>query len=277
MTDPSTTVIEPFESKLATGRERFLAHAVHHSLSIGRRTADDFIRHFPPEVIMQSLADHPERRAAILVRTTGMKERIACKKSWQSAAEDLGIALTERETDAETIVATFRPDERVRFLEAPRLWAFVVEGDFWSTPSNSGPPYAIAKQHVAFLLERALTDALLSHADLVNGVSVGEIATRLPKAELRNIIEGALNSGRRRSPFTEVEFWLALTGAVLVEYVPLPHIWSNVVEPLIAQAHGYAPKSTTSTGRSQRDSDWVDVAQPPGSSDTEMVSEDDFA
>ncbi len=279
MTDPPSAATEPFESKLATGRERFLSHAIEHALSVRRRTPEDFIRHFPPELIMQGLADQPELRSKILVATTGMKAKIASKKSWQSAAEDLCIALAEKETSPATVVTALHPDDRIRYLDPTRLWAFVVEGDFWNTPSNAGPAHGIAKEHLAFLLNRALVDGLVVHADIVNGVTVAEIATRLPKADLGTIIEGALAAGRRRAPFTEVELWTALTAPVLVEYVPLPHIWMTVVQPKIAEAHGYVTKASPSRppGSKKLDSEWVDIPSQKPAPGGELVSEDDFA
>ncbi len=275
----------PFESKLSEGRQRFLAHAIEHALGVGRRSAHDFIRHFPPEAIMEGLAQQPELRASILAQTTGIKARIAAKKSWQSAAEDLSIALSENETNAAAVVAVFQPDDRVRFLDHQRLWAFLVEGDFWTVAATKGEEFKIAKQHLAFLLERALRDGLVTHEAVISGITVGEVATRLPKVELGKIIEGALQAGKKKAPFTEVELWAALTAPVLVEYVPLAHIWSTVLVPRVAETHGYVPakqpeepvkQATAAAGATE---EWLDVADEAGaaSARAEEVSEDDFA
>jgi hypothetical protein len=70
-----------FASKLDKGRERFLAHAIEHALETGRRTPEDFIRHFPPKAIMEGLAQEPKLRGAILVLTTGLKPKISEKKT----------------------------------------------------------------------------------------------------------------------------------------------------------------------------------------------------
>src|SRR5262245_15772155 len=88
--------VPAFASRLRQGRQRFLAHVMEHSLHIGRRSAEDFIRHFPPEAIMKGLENQPNLRANILAHTTGIKHKIATKKSWQSAADDLRIALEEK-------------------------------------------------------------------------------------------------------------------------------------------------------------------------------------
>jgi hypothetical protein len=278
-----------FESKLTDGRQRFLAHAIEHALAISRRSAADFIRHFPPEVIMEGMAEHPELRASILSQTTGLKVKIAIKKSWQSAAEDLRIALTEGETDAQTVVSVFDPDDRVRYMPRSKLWAFLTEGDFYNVTANRTNDHRIAKQHIAFLLDRALNDGLLTHRDIVDGVTVAELSTRLPKAELGKIIEGALLAGRNRKPFTDLELWSALTAPALVEYVPLPHVWSTVIVPKIAVAHGFstdsdggqvavppAPAPSSPKAAAQDDQEWVELPEDTiGSSD--LISEDDFA
>jgi len=107
-----------FASKLEQGRQRFLAHAIEHAFSVGRRSALDFIRHFTPHIIMEALSTREDLRADILVPSTGLKRRIAIKKSWKSAAEDLQSALDEGETDPNSIVTAFDPDDRVRYLDA---------------------------------------------------------------------------------------------------------------------------------------------------------------
>lgn len=282
-----------FQSKLERGRERFLAHAIEHALETGRRTAQDFIRHFPPDVIMEGLAAQPRLRAAILVLTTGLKQKIAEKKSWQSAAEDLQIALDEGETDAESVVAVFDPDDRVRFLDHERIWQFLIEGEFWNTAPSDRDKHQLAKDNVAFMLERALHDRLVTHREVVEGVTVAEIAKRLPKAELGKIIEGALTKAKSNAPFTEVDLLREMPPFVAVEYVPLAHLWSTVIEPKIAQAHGYvappapppAEPKPAEPARAESmaplSQDWVDVGgsepPPPQSSDDDEISDEDFA
>jgi hypothetical protein len=282
----------PFKSSLKEGRQRFLAHAVEHALEIGRRSAADFIRHFPPSAIMKGLEHQPGLRAAILVLTTGLKKRIATKKSWESAAEDLQIALDERETDAESIVAVFNPDDRIRYLDNKQIWAMLVEGEFWNTPSGEKDAFERAKAHLAFMLDRALVDHLVTHRDIVEGITVAELATRLPKSELGIIIESALTNSHDGKPFTEADLLRARPPEVLVNYVPLPHIWKCVVVPKIAQAHGYVePPSVreptiteaASDEPSPASQDWVDAAgnseSPPAGDeeDDDEVSDEDFA
>src|SRR5688572_14890176 len=82
-----------FESKLTEGKQRFLSHVVVHALGHGRRTPEDFLRFFPPAAVMHGLRDQPQLRANILVISTGVRGKIALKKSAESCGNDLQIAL----------------------------------------------------------------------------------------------------------------------------------------------------------------------------------------
>jgi hypothetical protein len=165
---PSGETGDPtFISTLKEGHQRFLAHAIEHSFVCGRRSAEDFIRHFPATAIMKGLEHQPTLRAGILVLTTGLKQKIALKKGWEDAATDLQIALDEGETDADSIVALFNADDRVRYLPADKIWSFLIEGEFWKASSLNKSQGDVARNHVAFMLERGLEDKLLTHRDVV--------------------------------------------------------------------------------------------------------------
>jgi hypothetical protein len=233
--EPTTTRV----SELETGRERFLAHVIEHAFESGRRAAADFVRHFPPSLIMEGLKEQPELRAEILVNTVGLKGKVAVKKSWQSCADDLQIALDEGETTPEAIVGLFAMDDRVRYLSHTALWAFITEGEFWKTSPSRQKEYSAAKSHIAFMLTRALEDRLISHADIVDGITVEEVASRLPKSELGKIIKGALQCGKRGAPFLESDLITSMPPEVLVNYVPLFQVWDSVVDPRIAVVHAY--------------------------------------
>jgi hypothetical protein len=103
----------------------------------------------------------------------------------------------------------------------------------------------VARNHVAFMLERGLEDKLLTHRDVVEGIAVDELATRLPKAELGRLIQCALQNADRGVPFTQTDLLATTPPRVLVQYVPLPHLWESVIVTKIAERHGYsasAPK-----------------------------------
>jgi hypothetical protein len=275
ITDSATSLLgSGFESKLGDGRQRFLAHAIEHAFNVARRSAEDFIRHFPPEVIMEGMAAHPELRASILTQTTGLKHKIALKKPWQGAAEDLRIALSESETDAATIVSLLDPDDKVRYLPRAKIWAFLAEGGFWNVTASRSNEYRIAKDHIAFLLERALKDGLITHRDIIDGITVTELSVRLPKSELGRIIDGAVLAGRQKKPFTDFDLWSLLSASVLVEHVPLGHIWSTVIAAKIANAHGFS--SGVEIAPAVADQEWVELPEDTVAAD-DVISEDDFA
>lgn len=235
--DPPTR--SPFQSALKEGHQRFLAHVIEHSLSCGRRTPEDFVRHFTPRTIMKGLEHEPGLRASILVLTTGLKEKIALKKEWEDATVDLQIALDEGETDAASVVALFSPDDRVRFLDPQKIWSFINEGEFWKSSAANKVNADVARNHIAFMLERAFEDKLITHRDVVEGVTVEELSNRLPKAELGRIISHALQNADRGTSFTEADLIATTPPRTLVQYVPLAHLWESVIVPKIAERHGY--------------------------------------
>jgi hypothetical protein len=239
MSDSTAEEQGGFVSKLVEGRERFLAHIVEHALEIGQRTPNDFIRHFPPAAIMDGLRDQPTLRSQILVLTTGVKQKIAMRKSARSAGEDLQIALDEGETDAESIVALLNPDDRIRFLDHKKLWLYCIEGEFWNVGANKKHEFERAKDHVAFMLDRSLIDKLISYRDIVEGISVEELATRLPRSELGKLLKQALENSHNKTPFTEMDLLATLPPSELVKHVPLTHIWDSVLVNKVARAHRY--------------------------------------
>ncbi len=222
----------PFESKLPEGRQRFLAHAIDHAFAIGRRTAEDFLRHFPPAAIMAGL--EAERRAQILVVCTGVRQKIATKKSAESCAEDLQIALDEEETDAATVLTLLDPDDRVRYLDAPALWAFLTEGEPWRDES------ATAREHVARLIDHALAEGLLTHREMVEAVSVGALTEQLPREALGLVLAAALAQARDGAPFDEEKLLAVVPPATLAAHVPLTDLWDRVVVSKVALRHGFA-------------------------------------
>jgi len=228
----------PFQSQLPDGWQRFLAHVIEHGLAVKRRRPEDFIRHFPPSAIMGGLEDEPQRRANILVICTGVRMKIATKKSAGSSAEDLQIALDEDETDAETIVTLFDPDDRVLYLDPAKLWAYVTEGRFWE-----GEGSASSREHIAYMLRRALDDELITHREIVEGITTARIAELLPREELGNVLAAALGEAHRGKPFTEAKMLEMVPPGTLVDSIPLPDIWEKVIVPQIAARNGLVKSS----------------------------------
>lgn len=232
-----------FESKLAEGRQRFLAHAIEHGLLNGRRTPEDFIRHFPPAAIMNGLRDQAQLRANILVIATGVRPKIALKKSAESCGNDLQIALDEGETDAETIAQLVDPDDRVRYLDEKALWTYVTEGAFWQVDAKDKARHAVAADHIAYMIDRALKDRLITHKDVVEGITVAKLAELLPRTELEKILSAALKAGNSNKPYVESNLLAVTPAATLVKHIPLAWIWEHVIVPKVAQAHAFTGKT----------------------------------
>ncbi|MEM9069856.1 MAG: hypothetical protein AAGE52_15190 [Myxococcota bacterium] len=241
MTEAKEEEKKPFTSKLTQGWQRFLAHVIEHGFEVGRRDPTDFIRHFPPSAIMEGLKDRPTLRANILVICTGTRMKIALKKSAGSCAEDLQIALDEDEADAETVVALFDPDDRVRYLDKQKLWQYVTEGEFWKSGAKDPK---VAAQHVAYILERALEDELIDHREIVEGISTDRIAQLLPRKRLHEIMAATFAASQSGKPFSEKDMLDITPPSALVESIPLQDLWQKVIAPQVAKRHklsAYAP------------------------------------
>src|SRR4051812_14681758 len=234
----STDTAVSFKSSLKTGAERFLGQALAHALAQGFRTPDDFLRHFKPLDLMVALESAHELRAEILVKAAGVHQKIAIKKSTTSGAEDLRIAIEEGLTDAAAILELFPPDDRVRYLEAPRLWSFLVEDEFWST-LNAEANRERAIGRMTFILENALREDLLSLADIADGITFEMLSTRLPHKELQKLVAHALKLGRERKPLTEEALLDSVSLPQIVGYVPLEHVWKTVVVERVAKPSGF--------------------------------------
>jgi hypothetical protein len=241
-TDPAA-----FKSTLKTGAERFLSQALAHALANGFRTPDDFLRHFKPLDLMVALESANDLRAEILVKAAGVHQKIAIKKSTSSGAEDLRIAIEEGLTDAAAILELFPADERVRYLEAPKLWSFLVEDEFWST-LNAEANRERAIGRMTFTLENGLHEDLISLGDITDGITFEMLATRMPHKELQKLVGHALKLGRERKPLTEEALLDCVSLQSIVGYVPLEHIWKTVIVERVAKPAGFLPPSVDAKG-----------------------------
>jgi hypothetical protein len=188
---------------------------------------------------MKALESQPELRASILVITTGIRAKVALKKDAESCGVDLQIALDEEEADAETIVTLFDPDDRVQYLDHRALWAFITEGDFWAADRNASPQaYDRAATHLSYMLDRALEDGLLTHADIIDGITIAKLAELLPRTELEKVLTAAIQAGRSKRPFVDRDLLGATPTSMLVSHVPLPWLWDKILVPKVAVARG---------------------------------------
>jgi hypothetical protein len=257
---------DAFVSKLPKGPARFLAETLDHALVNGRRSAGDFIRHFPPSAIMTALDGAPNLRATFLITLVGLKERTALRTSSQDAGRMLQNALEEGDTDADSVVTLFSPDDRIQYLEARRVWTFLLEGEFWKAPrSKDGGVYKIAQAHIAFMLDRAIAHKLLTYENVIEGVTIDMIAEKLPRNDMARIFKGAITAGRTGKPFSDADLYTTMTSATLVDYVPLPHVMQTAILPM-AQAVGFVdvqvPKPPTNGAATGKPGEGGENAEP---------------
>ena len=276
-----------FISGLGKGREAFHAEVTEFALRSGERTPEDFLRHFSCRAIMKSLDARPMERARIVSQSTGVHEKVAHKMSSEASGESLQIALEEAVTTSAAIVGLFQPDDKQRYLERHALWAFDVEGQPWKATAANKTAHDRAKAYLAYILERALENLLVSHEEVVHGITVSKLAQSLPKEKLGVIIEASLKTNDK---FTEEDLLEAIPPQSLVEYVSLDYLWEKVILPLVAEAHDYAPKPLTGAkaadAKPSESGEWLaasnaqSVEGTAGSSNTvgedEIVSEDEI-
>lgn len=232
-----------FSSRLSKPAMRFLSEAVDHSLTCGRRTAADFMRHFPPSAIMSALEGEPRLRATFLTALVGVREKTALRTPAEDAGRLLQAAIEEGDADADGVARTFEPDHRVRYLDGRKLWAFLTEGDFWKVSrSKDAQGHKTAQAHLAYMLDRGLSHGLISHADLIEGISIELIAEKLPRGELAKILRKAIDVGATGAAFKHVDLFDAAPSQVLVDHVALPHVFESVILP-VARTAGYIEAS----------------------------------
>jgi len=232
--DSAFSTLSWFSSELTAPRERYLARLLTQTLAENWRSPEDFLRHFTPRKLMRALAGEDTLRAAILIGAAGVHAKLAKKKPPESAAEDLELALEEGVTDAAQILELLPIDDQVRLLDARELWAFANEDGFWtSTPGK--PEHKRAAARIAFLLESALHEELISLQDVVQGVGFAEIASSLPPARLQDVVRHALELGHAGRPLDEMALLEVAPLSDLLEFVPLEHVWQTIIAERIAK------------------------------------------
>jgi hypothetical protein len=231
-----------YASELMSAASRFLSKTVQHALADGWRKPDDFLRHFPPETILRSLVDAHELRAELLVKAANVHEKLARKKSIESGAEDLRLALEEKLTDAPSVLSLLPPDECVRYLAAPQLWRFLFEEEFWTAPKG-GPEHARAVTRMTFLLECAIEQSLVTLRDVFDAVGFEQIAAYLPPERLRKLMTHAMTIGRTGEALTEDQLLTVIPFPQLIGELPLALIWEAVIVRKVAVPSGFMASS----------------------------------
>jgi hypothetical protein len=240
------------ESRLPTGRERFLVTLLDYAMDEGWRTSRDFLRHFSPRVLMESLAGDDELRARILIGTTRVNERLAPRKTVASAAEDLALALEEGVTDADKLLTFISPDDRVRHLDPSKLWSFLSEVEFWKGEAADAQERDRYVRRVTFIVERALAEGVLRLQDVADGIGFKRIATCLPRAELQRVVEHALSRAREGQRLTEEQLLEAVPLRALMTHIPLEHTWNEVIVTRLAKPLGFIAPTPEEAARARR-------------------------
>jgi hypothetical protein len=225
---------EEFKSKLEGAAERYLAQQIVFALDNGWRTPEDFLAHFGPRDILQALTGADVLRSEILVGAAGVHERLASRKSVDSGAEDLQLALDEGLTSAAQVLGLFPPDDRVRYLDARKLWSFLTEHElsFTLPPDNER---GRAAGRIAFMVQDALDEGLISIQDFADGVAFEEMAKRLPVSDLQRLVSHALARGRAGIPFSEERMLEVIPLPALIANLPLDHVYNQVVVGKVAR------------------------------------------
>lgn len=252
MSQPSDSeAISTFSSGLEQAPARYLSRVIQHTLANAWQTPDDFLQHFGPSAIMQSLSGADSLRAKLLISLANVHEKIATKKSIESAAEDLNLALEEGICTPEGVLEQYPADDRVRYLKGSLLWNFVFEDAFHKMSLSDGEmAHGRAVRRMTFLLECALSENILSLEQIADGIGFARIADCLPPEELRRVLVRAFEGSRRGEPLTEPRFLDVVALGKLVSYVPLEVIWNEVILTYIARPNGWVEGGVSRDGGS---------------------------
>jgi hypothetical protein len=260
-------------TELTQPEQKLLFALLEHAFSEKWRDADDFLRHFPPSVIVESLASEEDVRVKLLTATTGMHERLARRKSLASGADDLGLALEEKTTTPNDVLELYPRTVQVKCLPGARLWQFLTEENFWA----DGPRNERATERIVFTLQTALSLGILSLRDLFDGIGFAELTRALPKRELEQVLVRALEGGRSGTALSEEVLLDVVAFPALVNCLSPQDLWERVVVSRIAAPSGFVsgtsatPNVASAVGRSAtngsdakaQDSDWSEAAAAP--------------
>lgn len=212
---------------------RFLSELVERSLEQERRTPEDFLRHFTPETIMVSLEEEPDLRADVLSKTTGVRRAIAVRKTPESSAQDLELALETGETDAAMVVSLVSADDCARHFDRKKLWAFISEaGD----DDRSGDHKAsdAGATYLTTLINCALREELVTPRGVIEAIGVDTLVKHLPSEMVVATFKSVLDAGHSQEPYDEERLLADVPTSALAENLPAEHLWSQLIEPEIA-------------------------------------------
>lgn len=219
-------------STLDSAEARFLSLCLSAALEAKWLSENDLVETFPPEEMMRALEGNLNLRAALLVRTAGVHERIALRKSTDASAEDLRLALDEGLCDAADIFSVFTIDECVKRLDKNALWEFLIRDSFWLESSER------ARARLLFVIETALEQGLLEKATLLHSVSPERLSADLPRELLEDLAVHALRGGLDGLALNPENLVELLPLEIWLTHVPLVHVWESVVLGVVAPRAG---------------------------------------
>jgi hypothetical protein len=74
---------------------------------------------------------------------------------------------------------------------------------------------------------------------LTDGITFDSISTRLPLKELQKLVRHALKLGREKKPLSEAELLESVPLKTLVGFIPLEHVYNNVLVEKVAKPAGF--------------------------------------
>ncbi len=262
MTQEQKTPKPPAAAAPTAAARRFLAQLMEYCFREGWRTPDDFVKFFPAATIMSALKSAPDLRVAILAAATGIYEDILRRKTPALAAEDLSLALDEGTTSSMQLLAVFSPEDRVRYLDARRIWDFLAEDQFWRfDPEATDEQRNGAADRMSFTLMQAVQERLLTLRDILDGLTYDAVADSLSPDELRVVVRHALVRGRDGIGLNEKVLLEVLPLDKLVRSMPLEHIWNEVIVRRFAVPNGLT--DLTREERRATDADRLSAIERP--------------
>ena len=81
-------------------------------------------------------------------------------------------------------------------------------------------------------------DRLLTARDVVTAISVPTLVDRLPREDVANVLERALEDGRQDTPFMDESFFEVVPLDSVVTHVPLATLWNWVLGAKIGRVYG---------------------------------------
>jgi hypothetical protein len=235
---PEKAPYKPFDSHHTTGRERYLAQVMEYVLAESWANGEDFLRHFPPRKIITTLKDQDDLRVELLVKAGKVHEKLAAKKSIESAAEDLELAVSEGICEPREVLEVFKPDDRITHLEATELWKFANEGEFYSVGAID-TDYERVLARIVFMIEQALDQRLLTLEDIGDALTFDEIASLMPIERLQDVVRHALKEGRTGDPLTEESLLSIVPLPELLGFFDLEQVWKRVILAKVAGPQNY--------------------------------------